>query len=251
MTEKVAAIGRADDVLFVEKPSGWTWLFILVCALLMFGLFVACMPPKTAKDIAAGLFGLLAGSFLAWAAYSAFGERNHSSRFFGDRVEVHGGDDLLHRLPYAAVESVAYGFRAGDSADQFLRFSGPGGKPRIYLTISGKEGTAGPEALDETKLVSLRDLLNDVVSSRMVAEARRPEGADWFGGLRLADRGVLAADRLVPWPRVRISADESTGGVNVFDGITQLGSTSMVNANIVPGLMAARQLQGEAAASGA
>jgi hypothetical protein len=48
---------------------------------------------------------------------------------------------------------------------------------------------------------------------------------------------------------VRISADESTGALNVFDGITQLGSTSMVNGNVVPGLTAARQLQAEAAAS--
>ena len=244
MGDNSHCLGPPDDVFFRRGPSRWGWLPMALVAAVMFGICVACFPPNSGKKIAATLACLVVGSVFTTHGVRAFRERDHSHCFFGNRVEVYRRGKVLRRLPYADVRRLGYGFRADNPANQYLWFSGPGGEPFVRIDTSSAR-PAGAGELDADKLVAVRDVLNNVVASHMLAGAATPEGAEWFGNLRLTRRGVVAGTRLVPWTHVTIIDNQSTGSLLVSDAEgNELGNTSMVEGNVVPGLMVARQIQG-------
>jgi len=231
------------DLLFVDARTGWAWLAAGLAALVLCGMAVAiCLnadsPQEWLGALACGFFGAFAGYF----AWFAFGTRDDHSRFYADRVETFRGRKLLHRLKYADVQRVAYGFRA-DGSDEFLSFSGPGRKPLITITaFSSDADSAAGDALTPQKLQALRDQLYDVVAARMRREIDAGRTVPWFGPIRISAKGLQVGDRGVPWAQVKIAANDRTGDVVVVVAGRDF-QTSMIEDNVVAGLRVLEDLK--------
>jgi hypothetical protein len=184
---------------------------------------------------------MLFGGFCAALAVFSYRTRNDSQRFFGDRVEIFRRGELLHTLRYSSVERVAYGFR-GDN-DQFLAFSGPQRQPLVSLSLVGDSSKAEPAELNNEKLMRLRDHLYDVVAHRMIRVASEAEGAAWFGQIRICRDGLMVGTSLSPWANVNVAANESNGQVSVRAHGQEVGRTSMIEDNVVAGLIAIEELR--------
>ncbi len=214
----------------------------LVCALVIY----ACMPPAKVQDFALIGMCLLFGAVLGWLTYAAFNARNDATRYYDDRVEVFRRGGLLHRLAYTDVERVAYAVKPGES--RHLNFSGPGGEPRLMLVLTdgpaGSEAAASssPHALTEEKLTGLRDVLNDLVAQRMLRQMGAGRPVTWFDDVAMTPHGLSVGQQLVPWTQVAVSADDATGAVVLAAGPAGQRRTSMVEDNVVPGLMVVRQM---------
>lgn len=240
-SQEAAAVARADELVFEEKPGGMIWIVFVVGVLLFVGLFAIAMPPNSGQKVGLALMSVLFGALCGWIALHSYQTRNDAKRFYGDRAEVLRNGELMQTVPYAQVETVAYGFR-GDN-DQFLAFTGPGKQPFIRVTLTGAVNQADETELNNEKLIALRDLLYEVVAGRMVRDASRPEGAPWFGTLRIAAGGIHDGAAVVPWSAVTIDANESNGRVAVRSGGRAIGQTSMIEDNVTAGLIAIERLR--------
>jgi hypothetical protein len=180
------------------------------------------------------------GGFCAWFAWHCFQTRNDSTRFYADRAETFRGRRPLHRLVYADVHRVAYGFREGA---EFLSFSGPGGKLHFTVTAFSRDaGSASGVAVTPEKLQALRDQLYDVVAARMRRDIEAGRSAAWFGPVAIRSGGLLVNGKPVPWEQVKIASSDQAGEVAVVAAGRDY-STSMVEDNVTAGLIVVRQLQ--------
>ena len=107
---------------------------------------------------------------------------------------------------------------------------------------SAEAAAASPHALTEEKLTRLRDLLNDLVAQRMLRQMGAGRPVTWFGDVAMTPHGLSIGQQLVPWTQVAVSADDATGAVVLSAGPTGLRRTSMVEDNVIPGLMVCRQM---------
>lgn len=227
--------------MFEKEPPGAMWIAFVVIVLVLGAMTALMIPPRDVKSWIALVLLPLVAVFFAFIAFTAFRDRKNSQKFFGDRVEFYRAGELHEVLPYMNVATVAYGFR--EKNEQFLNFSGPDRKPFVSLHLVGDSSNAGPTELNDEKLTRLRDLLNKVVARQIIQGSVQPEGSPWMREVRIVRKGLLIAGEVVPWSQISIDANESNGIVQVTARGRLVGKTSMIEDNIVPGLIAIEKLQ--------
>jgi hypothetical protein len=242
-------VAEAQGLLIEEPAAPLMWLVFGAATLLFVGLIAICIPPTKGRDWGCIAMSLMFGPVMGYVTAVSFRRRDDATRYYRDRVEVFRGGRLLHRLAYTDVEKVAYGFQPGGM--QQLTFSGPGGEPHLSLILTEAERKSeptSPHALTEAKLISLRDLLNGLVSQAMLRHMDAGRPVQWFGDVVVTRHGLNVGEAIVPWQQVAVTANDETGEVTLAAGAAGTRRTSMVNDNVVPGLMIAEQMRQRKAA---
>lgn len=230
----------SDQIVFEYRPVGWVWIACAVIALLAGGIGVFAITDG-APTMAILFVGAVALVFALFAALM-FKTRNDSAIYYEDRVERFRAGAPLDSMLYADVQTVAWGIKP-QSQSQFLEITGPGpnGEPRIQLNVVGDSAT-GPTELTSEKLIWLRDLLNEIVAARMLANARNEGAAKWFNEVYLTPEGIRVGGQVTPWTQAHIQTDDATGALSVHAG-GQRKTVSMIHDNVVAGLIAANTLR--------
>ena len=219
-----------QQLLFEQTPQPWVCVLFAIGAAACGVLFYKLLPPSTSREYLE-LFGLvlLAVLFVAGAVVT-FKTADDAVKFFADHAEFHRRRKLIHRLDYKDMEQVAYGIQASGRSE-FLTLAGAGGKSRItYAGVGSRE------------LRQLRDQLYDMIAQRMFGKIAAGGRAAWFGPVEIAAGGLHVDGTLIPWNWVKLAADDSIGVLQVSTS-TRSWKASMIDWNVVPGLILAKQLQ--------
>ncbi len=239
----------SEELLFVDARSGRAWLIVALAAVASFGVAVAVgITADTAREWGAALLFAVPGALAGWFASFMFKSRDDASRFYADRVETFRGRQLLHTLKFADVHRVAYVFRP-DACDEFLRFSGPGRKPLVTVSVDTSDAepashpdSASDAAITPQKLQALRDELYDVVARRILSDIAAGHTVAWFGPFVIAAGGLVVDGRPVPWSQIKVAANDRTGDVVIVVAGRDL-QTSMIEDNVVAGLKVLEELK--------
>jgi hypothetical protein len=239
---QIGVVEGANEVVMESTMGGIVWKICVVGTLICLALLYFVIPPNSFRDGAFAVTLLLIAAFGAFLTHVTFKARHDTTRYYRDRVETTAKGKLAKSLPYTDVRFVAYGFR-GDN-DQFLAFSGEGKSPRFSLHFGGIDKHAKPTDVTTEKALALRDELYEVVVQQMLTRAESPSGAQWFADLRLTADAILSSHGRHPLQEVTIDANERNGQVKVRHGKQDLGHTSMIEDNVVAGLIAIDRLRG-------
>ena len=244
-----------DDVaeaqgLVVEEPAApLMWLVFAAATLLFVALIWGCIPPTKPVEWGCLLMSLVFAPLMACVTVYSFRSRYDATRYYRDRVEIHRRGRLLHRLAYTDVEKVGYGVQPGEMRK--LTFFGPRGEPRLSLILMEadveREPTS-PHELTLEKLQGLCNLLYGLVADGMLRRMEMGRPVPWFGDVSMTRHGLNVGDAIVPWNEVTVTANDNTGVVVLAAGAAGTRRTSMVEFNVVPGMLIVDQMRQRKAA---
>ena len=261
-----ADFGRRLVSTKVPATGGFAWIG---SGVLLLGLAAFTLLPLAAtqrwRSILPGSAAIpCSAAALAAAAIAVGGRRfrSGSAQHFHENGACFEQGGRRQATAYGDAEAVTFVVRtAGDRVERLLTFSGPGGRPAMYLASDLADGDAGdgrtPCAADAQNVASR---VIKAVAARTVERVDRGEVVKWTDRLWLDQAGIrlddAAGGKLVPWNVIDGVKDGSKSGrieVYAFGSEQPVAAAMTHEANALPGFQAFMHLldRGQAAARAA